>query len=60
MELYRKVYDKTDLDEGEWMEWWSWQHERNPAGPPIIWFADAGDRLAGQYEVVRIGMKVPQ
>ncbi|MDG6225381.1 MAG: GNAT family N-acetyltransferase [Candidatus Thermoplasmatota archaeon] len=50
--LHKHVFDHDD-DESQWYDWWRWQHQQNPSGPPIIFFADAGEELAGQYEVVR-------
>ena len=55
-ELHRKVFDHVEED-GKWYPWWTWQHKKNPSGPPMIWFADADGTLAGQYEVVRIRVR---
>jgi GNAT superfamily N-acetyltransferase len=57
-ELHQQVKRKNDLDRFEWMRWWRWQHLDNPSGMPFIWFADAKDRLAGQYEIVRFRMRI--
>ena len=43
--------------EEDWIAWWKWQHEQNPAGPPIIFLADADGILAGQYEIVRMNLR---
>lgn len=55
-DLYHDVqkHNKTDED---WTAWWKWQHQQNPAGPPIIYFADANGKLAGQYEMVRMKVR---
>jgi len=57
LELYRAVYGET-LGRDEWLEQWRWKYRRNPAGKPVIWLAEAGGRLVGQYPLNPVRMKV--
>jgi GNAT superfamily N-acetyltransferase len=49
----------SDLhDKDWWLEWWRWKYQHNPAGSPIIWVAEADDRLVAQYAIIPVKMKM--
>jgi len=54
--LHKKVFLHVE-DKKKWFTWWKWQHLDNPNGLPLIWFADAGNELAGQYEMVKMRVR---
>ena len=37
---------------------WEWEYECNPAGSPIIWLAESGERIVGHYALLPIRMKL--
>lgn len=41
-----------------WLKWWHWQFNENPAGKPIYWVAEIGDKLVGQYTIIPVKLKV--
>jgi GNAT superfamily N-acetyltransferase len=45
-------------DKDQWLEWWLWKYQNNPAGSPIIWVAEADDRLVAQYAIIPVKMKM--
>ena len=55
--LTETVYGEV-LDKDQWMKYWSWKYKHNPAGSPIIWFAEVNNKLVGQYPIIPVKMKV--
>ena len=56
-ELESAVYGKI-ADKDLWMRRWKWMFQANPAGAPVIWFAESNGKLVGQYPVNRMKMKI--
>jgi GNAT superfamily N-acetyltransferase len=56
--LYQAVYPSKQRAQDEWLSWWRWLYKESPAGHGRIILADANDRLAAQYAVVPIWIKV--
>jgi GNAT superfamily N-acetyltransferase len=54
--LYRAVYGET-MGREEWLEQWRWKYRRNPVGSAVIWLAEAGGKLVGQYPLNPVRMK---
>lgn len=57
-ELWKAVNPTRNSSREQWLTWWAWKYKDNPAGNPIIWFAEYNDSLVGQYAVIPIKMKV--
>ena len=57
LELHEAIYGKVK-DKEKWMRWWNWRYRNGPAGASIIWIAEADGKLAGQYAITCVKMKV--
>ncbi|MCJ7768181.1 GNAT family N-acetyltransferase [Candidatus Bathyarchaeota archaeon] len=54
------IVDLLNAAFGDWgsVEDWRWKYGRNPAGSPIIWLAQCGNRIIGHYGIIPVTMKV--
>jgi GNAT superfamily N-acetyltransferase len=41
-----------------WLRWWRWMFRENPRGPGLIHLAVDGERVAGQYALIPVHLKV--
>ena len=58
LELRKAVYPAEGYNLEQLMRWWNWKYRDNPAGAPTIWFAESAGKLAGQYAITRVKMKI--
>lgn len=56
--LYRAVYPSKQRDWDEWLRWWRWLYKGSPAGNGRTLLADANGRIAAQYAIVPVWIKV--
>lgn len=57
LKLTEAIYGEV-LDKDRWMRWWNWRYKDCPSGAPIIWVAEFNGRLAGQYLITRVKIKI--
>lgn len=57
-ELWRAVLPSEKRDRAEWLRWWHWMYQENPAGKGLIWLAEANGRIAAQHALVPVRLKV--
>jgi len=58
LELWKATYPEKEYDRKGWLRWWHWMYKENPAGPGRIWLAEHDGRVAGQYSIVPVKMKI--
>jgi len=59
--LWKAVYPQKKCERDEWMRWWHWALEENPAGLGITWLAEADDgRIVGLYRGFPMKMKMEE
>jgi GNAT superfamily N-acetyltransferase len=57
-QLQQAVYPQSKYDRDKWLRRWRWLYRDNPAGNAVIYLAEAGGRIVGQYAVVPVRMKI--
>jgi len=57
-ELWKAVYPQMKYDRDRWMRWWQSKFKGNPAGDSILWIADHGGKIVGQFSIIPVRMKV--
>jgi len=57
-ELWKAVYPESKHDQEEWLTWWRWKYEKNPAGAGRIWLAEHDGKIVGQYGFIFMDIKV--
>jgi hypothetical protein len=58
LELSKAVYPERQFDREDWLRWWRWMYEENPAGRGWIWLAEDNGKLAGQAALVPLIVKL--
>jgi len=57
-ELWKAVHPEETYVSEDWMKWWHWKYQENPAGKARIWLADHSGKIVGQYAIVPVAMKI--
>jgi len=58
LELWKAVYPAGEYSLEQWIRLWHWKYRNNPAGASTIWFAEDNGKLAGQYAITRVKIKI--